>query len=122
MRYYNQFNNIVFEAEKETEEKVVAVVEKKEENNTVGYNEDNIKNIATEVKNKIWTDNWKEEVIEAIEKELKVEKTYTVKKGDTLTKIARENNTTISKIVEDNKQKYPTITPDLIRTGWELLV
>ena len=49
-------------------------------------------------------------------------KTYTVKRGDTLSAIAKKHNTTVKKIVNDNKSKYPQITPNFIKVGWVLKV
>lgn len=51
-----------------------------------------------------------------------VQRTYTVKKGDTLSAIAKKYNTTVKKIVVDNKSKYPQITPNFIKGGWVLKV
>ena len=49
-------------------------------------------------------------------------RTYVVKKGDTLSKIASRYNTTVDKIVKDNLKSHKSITPDHIVTGWKLLV
>ena len=49
-------------------------------------------------------------------------KTYTVKKGDTLSKIAVTYKTTVKKIVSDNKTKYPQISSNFIKVGWVLKV
>lgn len=49
-------------------------------------------------------------------------KTYKVKSGDVLGKIAKQYNTTVDKIVSDNKAKYPRITANFIVVGWELTV
>lgn len=46
--------------------------------------------------------------------------TYTVQRGDTLSKIAKAYNTTVEAIVTANKAKYPTITANYIVTGWTL--
>lgn len=46
----------------------------------------------------------------------KVRKTYTVKSGDTLSSIAKKNNTTVSKLVKQNK----TANPNLILPGKKL--
>ena len=48
--------------------------------------------------------------------------TYTVKRGDNLTKIAKAYNTTVDAIVKANKAKYPTMTKNYIRVGWKLSV
>lgn len=65
-------------------------------------------------------------VQEAVNKLLKqsvpTQRTYTVKKGDTLSAIAKKYNTTVKKIVADNKSKYPQITPNFIKGGWVLKV
>lgn len=49
-------------------------------------------------------------------------RTYVVKKGDTLSKIAKEYNTTVDKIVKDNLKSHKSITANHIVTGWKLLV
>ncbi len=48
--------------------------------------------------------------------------TYTVKSGDTLQRIALDNNTTVSAIVQLNKDRYPSLvtSPRSLRPGWEL--
>ena len=50
------------------------------------------------------------------------ERTYTVKRGDTLGAIASKYKTTVKKIVNNNKSKYPQITPNFIKVGWKLKV
>lgn len=47
---------------------------------------------------------------------------YTVQSGDTLQQIALKNNTTVSAIVQLNKDRYPSLVtnPKAIRPGWEL--
>lgn len=45
---------------------------------------------------------------------------YTVKSGDTLTKIAQKYSTTIENILKNNKATYPKITKDYIQVGWVL--
>ena len=47
---------------------------------------------------------------------------HTVKKGDTLSKLAKKYNTTVNKIVEDNRNTYPKITASYIVVGWKLKV
>ena len=47
-------------------------------------------------------------------------KTHTVVKGDTLSAIARKYGITVSKIVDENKSKYPNITASYIVVGWKL--
>jgi len=49
-------------------------------------------------------------------------KTYTVKSGDNLTKIARANGTTVAAILKANKKKYPRMTANFIMVGWVLTV
>ena len=52
-------------------------------------------------------------------------KTYTVKKGDTLSEIAVKFDTTVDKLIELNAEKYPRIeTSDgnFIQTGWTLII
>lgn len=65
-------------------------------------------------------------VQEAVNKLLKqsvpVQRTYTVKRGDTLSAIAKKYNTTVKKIVADNKPKYPQMTANFIKGGWVLKV
>ncbi len=50
--------------------------------------------------------------------------TYTVQAGDTLQAIAAKNNTTVSEIVQLNKDRYPTLVtnPKALHPGWELQV
>lgn len=57
-----------------------------------------------------------------VQKPVVATKTYTVKSGDTLSKIASKYGTTVKKIVNDNKTKYPQITPNFIKVGWVLKV
>lgn len=45
---------------------------------------------------------------------------HTVKKGDTLGKIAAEHDSSVSAIVAANKKKHPRITPNYIQVGWAL--
>ena len=47
---------------------------------------------------------------------------HTVKKGDTLSKLAKKYNTKVSTIIVDNKAKYPKITASYIVIGWKLKV
>ena len=42
--------------------------------------------------------------------------------GDTLGEIAKRYGTTVSKIVDANKAKYPNITADYIVAGWTLVI
>lgn len=42
--------------------------------------------------------------------------------GDTLGEIAKKYDTTVSKIVDANKAKYPNITADYIVAGWTLVI
>ncbi len=49
-------------------------------------------------------------------------RSYTVQRGDTLTKIAGECGTTVDAIVAQNCRKYPRMTRDYIQAGWEILV
>jgi murein DD-endopeptidase MepM/ murein hydrolase activator NlpD len=46
----------------------------------------------------------------------------TVSSGDTLSKIAQRNNTTVAGLVEANKARYPTLesNPGAIQVGWKL--
>lgn len=50
--------------------------------------------------------------------------TYTVVKGDTLSKIASRFDTTVAQLVEWNMRQYPSLVdnPGLIRPGWVLVV
>lgn len=50
------------------------------------------------------------------------DRTHTVKRGDTLGKIAKEYGTNVDKIVKDNKTKYPKITASYIVVGWKLVI
>ena len=45
---------------------------------------------------------------------------YTVKGGDTLSKIAKAHNTSVDAILTANKGKYPVMTRDYIVVGWKL--
>ena len=47
---------------------------------------------------------------------------YVVKSGDTLGEIAKKYGTTVDKIVQDNKSRYPKIKPGFIVTGWNLVI
>lgn len=48
--------------------------------------------------------------------------TYTVQPGDTLARIAQANGTTVEKLVELNKETYPSLAtdPGAIEVGWTL--
>ena len=48
--------------------------------------------------------------------------TYTVQKGDTLSKIAKKYGITVANILSMNKSTYPTISAGFIRVGWKLRV
>lgn len=52
----------------------------------------------------------------------KQSRSYTVKKNDNLTKIAKTYGTTVNAIVQKNKKKYPKITANFICVGWVLEV
>lgn len=52
----------------------------------------------------------------------KQSRSYTVKKNDNLTKIAKTYGTTVNTIVQKNKKKYPKITANFICVGWVLEV
>lgn len=52
----------------------------------------------------------------------KTQTTYTVVKGDNLTKIAKKYGTTPAKIVQDNIGKYPRMTVNYIQVGWKLKI
>lgn len=56
------------------------------------------------------------------EKPIELKLSYTVKRGDTLSKISHETGRDIDEIVELNKLKYPTISRNWIVTGWVLEV
>ncbi|MCM1187618.1 MAG: phage tail tip lysozyme [Lachnospira sp.] len=47
---------------------------------------------------------------------------YTVKGGDTLSKIAKAYNTSVDAILAANKGKYPKMTKDYIVVGWKLSI
>ena len=48
--------------------------------------------------------------------------TYTVVRGDSLSRIAARNHTTVARLVRLNKGRYPSLAtkPGLIRVGWVL--
>lgn len=70
-----------------------------------------------------YTNTVKEEYKPAPEQKGQVgDRTYVVKKGDTLSKIAKTYGTTVDKIVNDNLKSHKSITRDHIVTGWKLLV
>lgn len=70
-----------------------------------------------------YSDSKKEDIVVKDEDKGAVGKrTYIVKKGDTLGRIAARYNTTVDKIVKDNLKSHKTITPNHIVTGWKLLV
>lgn len=49
-------------------------------------------------------------------------RTYTVQAGDNLQDIANQNNTTVTALVQLNKDRYPSLVenPGIIHTGWEI--
>lgn len=47
---------------------------------------------------------------------------HVVKKGDTLTKIAKKYDTTVGAIVANNRAAYPKMTANYIVVGWKLKV
>ena len=47
---------------------------------------------------------------------------YTVKKGDVPERIAGRFGVTPAALLAANREKYPSITIDFIRTGWELII
>lgn len=47
---------------------------------------------------------------------------YTVRKGDTLSRIAKEHGTTVEAILAQNKATYPCMTANHIEVGWELTI
>lgn len=61
------------------------------------------------------------QVIKIPTKGSKDEIKYTVKKGDTLSGIAKKYNTTWQKIYEDNKEVIGD-NPNIIQPGWELVI
>lgn len=50
------------------------------------------------------------------------EHVHIVKRGDTLTKIAKRYDTTVGAIVANNRAKYPKMTANYIVVGWKLKV
>lgn len=78
-----------------------------------------------------WGLDWERAIISSISESIERIKmgsntapanTYTVVKGDTLTKIAIMYNTTIDAILANNQATYPTMTRDNIAVGWVLKV
>ena len=63
-------------------------------------------------------------VVTACAPSLASSKTYTVQPGDTLARIAAVNGTTVEKLVELNKEVYPSLesNPGAIEVGWKLKV
>ena len=59
--------------------------------------------VGEERKKKLTSAGYSYEDVQKKVNELLKPKTYTVKSGDTLTAIAKTNNTTVDKIVSDNK-------------------
>jgi len=55
---------------------------------------------------------------------LAASQTYTVHRGDTLGRIAARNHTTVARLVDLNKGRYPSLqrNPHLIHIGWVLTV
>lgn len=47
---------------------------------------------------------------------------YTVKKGDTISNIAKKYNTTVDNIINLNKDRYPQMKTSYIRVGWDIIV
>lgn len=70
------------------------------------------------VVNKYNLTEWDKE--EKKEEKKKETKTHTVKKGDTLSAIAKKYKVKVADIVALNKKKYPKITKDFIVVGWKL--
>ena len=58
----------------------------------------------------------------SVEQNKNKRETYVVKKGDSISKIAKKYNTTVDNIINLNKDKYPQIKTSYIRTGWEIIV
>ena len=61
------------------------------------------------------------------EEEVTKDTTYKVQSGDNLTRICNKyygnhDKSTINKVVEANKEKYPSITADFIVSGWVLTI
>lgn len=50
------------------------------------------------------------------------QRVHTVKKGDTLSALAKKYDTTVAAILAANKAKYPKITASYIVVGWKLTV
>ena len=78
-----------------------------------------------------WGPDWDRAIISSITESIERIKmgsknpstnTYTVIKGDTLTKIAKMYGTTIDTILANNRSTYPTMTRDNIAVGWVLKV
>lgn len=65
---------------------------------------------------------YKEEVAPSIPKEEPKQILHTVVSTDTPEKIARKYGITPAELLAANKKKYPTITIDFIRDGWQLII
>lgn len=108
-------------------------------NNTSVTNKKNTEEVAKEVidgkwgngtdrKNRLAAAGYSHNEIEAIQESVNQKtkgyskRTYKVKKGDTLSVIAKKYGTTVKAIMAENKTKYPKITAKHIETGWELTV
>lgn len=93
-------------------------------------NKQYIEYLAAEIINGIWGDNWQTSVVSALSGCVDgiksnpgaTETYYRVVTGDTLTKIAKQFNTTADKLVSENKTAYPSMTKDFICVGWVLKV
>lgn len=89
-------------------------------------NNEFIQGLTAEIISGVWGTDWKETVLSAIAdclgQSAPTEKYYRVMAGDTLTKIASKFNTTIDKLVTENKTAYPSMTRNFICVGWILKV
>ena len=65
---------------------------------------------------------YKEEVAPSIPKEEPKQILHTVVSTDTPEKIARKYGISPAELLAANKKKYPTITIDFIRDGWQLII
>lgn len=92
-----------------------------------------VETIAKQINDGLWGDDWKTTLVTSVTKKLEEIKMdvipsnsdgqyHKIVSGDTLTKISKTYNTTISKILADNQVAYPQMTEDFICAGWVIKV